>query len=68
MIQPSNETAGSRATLAGHFKIARVDHWIKNVFVVPGIVVALSLQPDDIALLALGVKEPVGSHSVEWTG
>ena len=27
-----------------------------------------SPQPDDIALLALGVKEPVGSHSVEGTG
>ncbi|MBU0517124.1 MAG: UbiA prenyltransferase family protein [Proteobacteria bacterium] len=33
-----------RATLRGHFQICRVDHWIKNVFVLPGIVVALSVQ------------------------
>jgi len=32
------------ATLRGHLKIARVDHWIKNVFVLPGIVVAISID------------------------
>jgi decaprenyl-phosphate phosphoribosyltransferase len=31
-------------TLAGHLRILRVDHWIKNVFVLPGIVVALSVD------------------------
>lgn len=36
--------AGRRATLRGHLKIARVDHWIKNVFVIPGIVVAISID------------------------
>jgi decaprenyl-phosphate phosphoribosyltransferase len=35
---------GRRATLGGHMKIARVDHWIKNVFVLPGIVVAISID------------------------
>src|SRR5262244_381068 len=34
----------SRPSLLGHFKIARADHWIKNVFVVPGIVVAVSMD------------------------
>jgi len=34
----------SHATLAGHIEIARVDHWIKNVFVIPGIVAAVSLN------------------------
>jgi decaprenyl-phosphate phosphoribosyltransferase len=33
-----------RATLRGHLKIARADHWIKNVFVLPGIVVAISID------------------------
>ena len=34
----------SRPTLKGHLSIARADHWVKNVFVVPGIVVALSID------------------------
>src|SRR4051794_13885529 len=29
----------------GHLAIARVDHWFKNVFVLPGIVVALGTDP-----------------------
>jgi 4-hydroxybenzoate polyprenyltransferase len=40
-----------RPSLAGHLRIARVDHWVKNVFVLPGIVVALSI--DRLALAAL---------------
>jgi decaprenyl-phosphate phosphoribosyltransferase len=34
-----------RPTLRGHLAIARVDHWFKNVFVFPGIVVALGTDP-----------------------
>ena len=37
-------TVESRPSFRGHFKIARVDHWIKNVFVLPGIVVAVSID------------------------
>jgi decaprenyl-phosphate phosphoribosyltransferase len=36
-------------TLLGHIQIARIDHWIKNVFVLPGIVVALSVDRVRIA-------------------
>jgi len=32
-------------TLAGHLRIMRVDHWVKNVFVLPGIIVASTVQP-----------------------
>ncbi len=32
------------ASWQAHLKIARVDHWVKNVFVLPGIVVALSID------------------------
>lgn len=32
-------------SVAGHIAIARVDHWVKNVFVLPGIVVGLSVAP-----------------------
>ncbi len=35
----------SRPTLLGHVKIARFDHWVKNVFVLPGIVAAITVEP-----------------------
>jgi len=31
-------------TWRAHVRIARIDHWVKNVFVIPGIVVALTLN------------------------
>ncbi len=31
-------------TVLGHLKIARVDHWVKNVFVLPGIVAAMTFE------------------------
>lgn len=34
-----------RPSLRAHLQIARADHWVKNVFVLPGCVVALSLDP-----------------------
>jgi decaprenyl-phosphate phosphoribosyltransferase len=37
-------TAGT-ATLSGHLEIARVDHWVKNIFVLPGVVTAIALDP-----------------------
>lgn len=40
----------TRPTLKGHIQIARLDHWFKNVFTIPGIVVALSIDPGKIGL------------------
>jgi decaprenyl-phosphate phosphoribosyltransferase len=40
-----------RPTLKGHLAIARFDHWVKNVFVLPGIVVALSIDHSRFAAL-----------------
>ncbi len=38
--------APSRAQrLRAHLQICRVDHWFKNVFVLPGVVVAISIVP-----------------------
>jgi decaprenyl-phosphate phosphoribosyltransferase len=34
----------SASSIRGHLEIARVDYWIRNVFVFPGIVVALSVD------------------------
>lgn len=38
-----------RPTLKGHLSIARIDHWFKNVFILPGIVAAISVDPNHIA-------------------
>ena len=32
-------------TLKGHLQILRIDHWFKNVFVLPGIAVAVAVVP-----------------------
>jgi len=48
-IVPAALPALRRPTLAGHIQIARIDHWVKNVFVFPGIVVALSVDRARIA-------------------
>ncbi|MDP2292395.1 MAG: UbiA prenyltransferase family protein [Actinomycetota bacterium] len=37
-----------RPTLRGHIAIMRVDHWVKQVFVLPGIVAALSDGTSDV--------------------
>lgn len=48
------DAAVATPSLGGHLSICRIDHWTKNVFVLPGMVVALSLEPaHDIGLLVL---------------
>ncbi len=37
-----------RPSLLGHFQIARLDHWVKNVFVLPGVAVALSVDREKL--------------------
>jgi decaprenyl-phosphate phosphoribosyltransferase len=41
---PNTSLNMARGTLSGHLKIARIDHWVKNVFVLPGILVAMSID------------------------
>jgi 4-hydroxybenzoate polyprenyltransferase len=43
------------ASLRSYVQIARPDHWIKNIFVIPGAAAALAVAPHDgaIALLPL---------------
>jgi len=38
-----------RATWRGHIAIARIDHWFKNVFVIPGAVAALAMDSAHVA-------------------
>jgi decaprenyl-phosphate phosphoribosyltransferase len=56
------ETVG-RASWRGHVAIARVDHWFKNVFVFPGIVVALGTDPY-VDRSGLGLRIVVGLVAV----
>jgi decaprenyl-phosphate phosphoribosyltransferase len=41
---PVNTAPPRRSALSGYIQIARLDHWVKNVFVLPGVVVALSVD------------------------
>jgi len=43
--KPEDLPVVARPSLMGHLQIARVDHWFKNVFVFPGIVVAFGIDP-----------------------
>ena len=60
-LRPSGVALDSvpRATLLGHFQIARVDHWVKNVFVLPGILVALSIDPHPV-MAGLAIRFVLG--------
>jgi 4-hydroxybenzoate polyprenyltransferase len=33
----------------GHIEICRFDHWIKNVFILPGLLIAISIYPQSIS-------------------
>jgi len=41
--------SAKHSSLKGYIQIARVDHWVKNVFVLPGVVVALSVDRSRLA-------------------
>ncbi|MFN8026206.1 MAG: UbiA prenyltransferase family protein [Acidimicrobiia bacterium] len=45
-VPSTPSSPGSRGSrLRAHLRICRVDHWFKNVFVLPGVVVAIGLVP-----------------------
>ncbi len=44
-----------RSSIIPYIKIARVDHWFKNIFMIPGIIVALFAQPD-LLTMHVGVQ------------
>ena len=37
----------------GHLDICRFDHWIKNVFILPGLLIAISIYPQSISVSLL---------------
>lgn len=52
-IDPATTAPSASSPLWAYVRMARVDHWVKNVFVLPGILVALSIEPHRI-------------HSLSW--
>lgn len=44
----------TRPSLRGHLQIMRVDHWTKNVFVLPGVVAAVSLTGEHFGVAEIG--------------
>ena len=46
--RPPLTSMSGRPTLRGHLAIMRVDHWFKQVFVLPGVAIALSDSTTDI--------------------
>jgi 4-hydroxybenzoate polyprenyltransferase len=41
-------TQRSLPTISGHLQICRFDHWIKNVFIIPGLLIAISVYPQSL--------------------
>jgi 4-hydroxybenzoate polyprenyltransferase len=58
------EASPARPSLAGHLRILRLDHWFKNVFVVPGIVLAWFFYGSELDAGTLVWRIPVGLLSV----
>lgn len=46
----------SQAPLMSYLKIARPDHWIKNIFIMPGLVLAVILSGQSISVLDFCIK------------
>jgi decaprenyl-phosphate phosphoribosyltransferase len=55
--------SASRPSLRGHIAIARVDHWVKQVFVLPGILAAIS-NDTDVLSVSMWVKVALGMVAV----
>jgi decaprenyl-phosphate phosphoribosyltransferase len=50
-VEPAAKPVGvaGHPTLRGHVAIMRIDHWFKNVFVIPGIIAAIGVDPSHVA-------------------
>ena len=66
--------ADKTAPIMNYIKIARPDHWIKNVFIMPGLVLAIILmgKPEDmaaaVAYLASDDAQFVTGHMLDVNG
>jgi decaprenyl-phosphate phosphoribosyltransferase len=61
-----------KPSFIGHIKIARIDHWVKNVFIIPGIISAYALDPkisyeNNILKIIIGVMSVCIVSSSNYT-
>jgi 4-hydroxybenzoate polyprenyltransferase len=61
-MNPQVSPAVVQPSWKAHFDIARFDHWVKNVFVLPGMVIAVSVEAPD--WMAFALRALVGLLSV----
>jgi decaprenyl-phosphate phosphoribosyltransferase len=72
-IEPWRDGVRARRLVADYVRIARPDHWIKNIFVLPGFAVALALVPRasvsiaSFGLLAVGLLSVCLTASANYT-
>lgn len=49
-MEQNKKTSENQAGIGSYIKIARPDHWIKNVFIVPGLVLAVILSDKPVSV------------------
>ncbi len=54
-IEPQPPRKKEAGSLLAYVRMMRIDHWVKNVFVFPGILIALSLEPHRINPIDLAI-------------
>lgn len=55
-MKQDKKTSENQAGIKSYIKIARPDHWIKNVFIMPGLVLAIILSDKPVSVSELVVK------------
>lgn len=63
-LAPEGLEPRSAPTLAAHVRILRIDHWFKNIFVLPGIAVAWFFYGSDVDASTLWWRVPTGLLSI----
>ncbi|MET0391447.1 MAG: UbiA family prenyltransferase [Polyangiales bacterium] len=53
LSSPLSQSSQREHPLLAYLQIARFDHWVKNVFVLPGVVVALAFEPVPLSVSLL---------------
>lgn len=55
-MEQSKKTSENQARIGNYIKIARPDHWIKNVFIMPGLVLAVILSDKSVSVSEFIIK------------
>ena len=55
-MEQNKKTSENQAGIGSYIKIARPDHWIKNVFIMPGLVLAVILSGKAVSVSEFIIK------------